>query len=1171
MALSAHRIRRPVAALAAAVTAAAGLALLPIAPAAQAADSTAVTITPNPASRGEAFEGWGTSLVWFANATAGYSPELREELYQKVFGEDGLNLNIARYNVGGGNASDVKDYLNDGSAVEGWWKPVTDAAPGQQASNLYNPDGSVDKTQANKLAFLKAWNPDDPASYNPDADENQRWWVERLAQDQQITHWEAFSNSPPWFMTKSGYVSGQVNTAKGENLLPEAEGKFAAYMRHAVELLEKGSGIKVDTIDPFNEPNSGYWGTDINAATGKPPTTYTQKQEGALIYPAAQDRVTKLLAAELAKGSTDAVISAMDETDPTKFMTNWNGYSQEAKDAVAQLNVHTYGTNDRRRVRDLAASTDKPLWMSEVGGFWTGNPALGDSTSGWDRSNITNGLGIASRMVNDLRELDPNAWVFWQPVEDTYKQEKADKGWGSIYVDFDCNYAGREGYSNRRINDGATLDSAKCKVLTNQKYNTTRNFTHYIRPGDFLIQNNDPKTASALRADGNGATLVHFNDTPTPEKVTIDLSRFGSIEPGARVTPVVTTKSPLDDIEKNALVKGTPVAVNAGTKSATLEVPAASVVTFVVDGVSGVSGDAAPVRDGHSYHLSGEASGKYLTAVSGTGASIQDLGSDAAGVAPQIWTFNAVDSGDEFANDRRWVVTGADGRVLTGSGGVLNGSQSGAASLASLTLEQAKDTPSAQWIVTTENGRQWTLVNAAAAIALQVAGNQTAAGTPVALASSTGTTATALASAHQSWAFTDIADLKLLGVSPVEMSTPVGTGPVLPTTVTPVYEAGPGRPLDVTWTPVDSASWQKAGKVTVYGSGVDPYGQAFEAVLTVTVGAYIATDPVSVTVGAGASLASVQALAPFTVPGQIADGPARNPLSVSWDWSSVAESSLQATGKVTVSGTANGLPANLTVIVVDHVPVANICQDDTATTATASYTEGSYVARNSCDASASTRWSNWVSGGRAGDSLSYGFARDYTVSSVAVTSAEKAATSLKVQYQDADGAWKDTSAGTVTGLSITSPTTVSFDPVTTRSVRVSFVTTASYTKVAEVAIAGTRLADAGLADLGRLLVNQASVVGFSPGTTDYRALTPTATPAVVGYPLDTNAKVTVLQATAESPTAVVTVTAPDGTIKEYRVAVSTGKDACKNDGWKTSPSPVYKNQGQCVSSFAAGL
>ncbi len=1172
MAFTARRIRRPVAVLAAAVTAATSLALMPATtPQAHAADATAVTITPNPASRGEAFEGWGTSLVWFANATAGYSPELREELYQKVFGKDGLNLNIARYNVGGGNASDVKDYLNDGSAVEGWWKPVTEAQPGQPASNLYNPDGTVDKTQANKLAFLNEWDPDDPASYNPDADQNQRWWVERLAADQQITHWEAFSNSPPWFMTKSGYVSGQVNTNKGENLMPEAEAKFAAYMRNAVELLEKGSGITVDTIDPFNEPNSGYWGTDIDAATGKPPTSYTQKQEGALIYPAAQDRVTKLLAAELKEGATDAVISAMDETDPTKFMTNWNGYSQEAKDAVAQLNVHTYGTNDRRRVRDLANSTDKPLWMSEVGGFWTGNPALGDSTSGWDRSNITNGLGIAGRMVNDLRELDPNAWVFWQPVEDTYKQEKADKGWGSIYVDFDCNYEGREGFSNRRINDGASQEQAKCKVLTNQKYNTTRNFTHYIRPGDFLIQNDNAKTASALRADGNGATLVHFNDTPTPEKVTLDLSRFGAIAPGATVTPVVTTKSPLDDIEKNALVTGAPVAVDTAAKSATLEVPAASVVTFVVDGVSGVSDDTAPVQDGHSYHLSGEASGKYLTARANGTASIDELGADAAGVAPQMWTFNAVNADDEFANDRRWVLTNKDGKVLTGNGGVLNGSQSGAASLVSLTLDQAKATPSSQWIVTTENGKQWSLVNAGAAIALQVSGNQTAAGTSVTLASSTGTTATASASPHQAWAFTDIADLKLLGTQPVELSTLTGSVPVLPSTVTPLYEAGPGKPLAVTWSAVDPSAWQKEGKVTLRGSGVDPYGQAFDdALLTVTVGQYVATDPASVTVGVGSTMAEVQAAAPASVPGQIGDGPARNPIPVMWDWASLSDAALQSVGSVTVPGKAGSLSATLTVVVVDRVPSSNICKDDPTTAATASYTEGSYIAKNTCDANASTRWSNWVSGGRAGDNLSYAFSRDYTVSSVTVTSAEKAAQSLKVQYQDASGAWQDTSAGTTTGLSISSPTTVRFDPVTTSGIRVSFVTTASYTKIAEVAIAGSRLADAGLAELGRLLVNQASVVGFAPGTTDYRALTTSATPAVVGYPLDTNAKVTVQQPTAENPTAVVTVTAPDGTAKQYRVTVSTGKDACKSGGWKTSPQPVFKNQGQCVSQFAAG-
>ena len=30
------------------------------------------------------------------------------------------------------------------------------------------------------------------------------------------------------------------------------------------------------------------------------------------------------------------------------------------------------------------------------------------------------------------------------------------------------------------------------------------------------------------------------------------------------------------------------------------------------------------------------------------------------------------------------------------------------------------------------------------------------------------------------------------------------------------------------------------------------------------------------------------------------------------------------------------------------------------------------------------------------------------------------------------------------------------------------------------------------------------------------------------------------------------------------------KDECKNGGWATSTQPVFKNQGACVSSFAAG-
>ena len=34
--------------------------------------------------------------------------------------------------------------------------------------------------------------------------------------------------------------------------------------------------------------------------------------------------------------------------------------------------------------------------------------------------------------------------------------------------------------------------------------------------------------------------------------------------------------------------------------------------------------------------------------------------------------------------------------------------------------------------------------------------------------------------------------------------------------------------------------------------------------------------------------------------------------------------------------------------------------------------------------------------------------------------------------------------------------------------------------------------------------------------------------------------------------------------------VLTSKDQCKNGGWATSTKPVFRNQGECVSSFASG-
>ncbi|GGR13739.1 family 43 glycosylhydrolase [Agromyces mediolanus] len=692
---------RAAASIAAAAVVAGSLQFAPIAAQAAAPDTI---LTPNPAVTGPAFEGWGTSLVWMANATGGYPEELRTELIERVFGDDGLNLNIARYNIGGGNASDVADYLRPGGAVPGWWNAD---AP------LNDGDGAITSGYADRDRYLAAWTGDEASDYDLDADAAQLAWVDQIKD--RVTKWEAFSNSPPYFMTESGYVSGGTD-ANAEQIKPEAVGKFVNYLTTVVEHVEDAHGISFDSIDPLNEPNTNYWGTTFDGQ-GRP---NGGRQEGAHVGPARQAELLTALAAELAEDgtTTDAVVSGPDETNPGRFVEDWNGWTDEAKQAVGRLNVHTYGTGDRLRVRDIAKSADRPLWMSEVEGNWGGER--------WNPASIDNGLGIAQLITDDLRELDPSAWVLWQPVEDLYNMEKGEKkNWGSIFIDFDCD---ADGDSARRVADGDADPS--CRVLTNTKFDTIRNFTHYIEPGDRIVPTNDGRTTSAVTADGTGAVLVHSNPSGGEQRIELDLSRFAEVAPGATVTPVVTTESPADAPSANALVTGAAVAIDASTKkSAMLTVPAKSVVTFVVDGVSGVAADAPAVRDGATFRLVGEQSSKPLAGGDGSPATVLGDAAAEGADAAQLWTATRLVEGDGTGRDR-FALRLADGRTLvSGEGGT---------ELRTLSDEEAAADASAQWIASSTDGRTFSLLNAASERVLDVADQATWAGAPVGLWTSNG-------------------------------------------------------------------------------------------------------------------------------------------------------------------------------------------------------------------------------------------------------------------------------------------------------------------------------------------------------------------------------------------------------------------------------------------------
>ncbi|WP_205325082.1 RICIN domain-containing protein [Glycomyces sp. YM15] len=906
----------------AAVIAASALPLLNAGANAQEGPATAVNVTLDPSYRGQQFEGWGTSLVWFANATGGYPDEIRDQLVDMVFGDEGLNLNIARYNIGGGNAPNIdNEYLRGGaSAVPGYWAA---------------PEGTTHEDK-------DWWDPENPEHWNWDADANQRWWIDQIKDD--VTHWEAFSNSPPYFQTVSGYVSGGFDS-NADQIRADSVDEFAIYLTEVMEHVEAEHGIEFDTVDPLNEPNTNYWGTQLGA-DGVQPTG--GGQEGAHAGPELQQLVVNALASQLSESELDAVVSAMDETNPGRFTTNWNAYTEQSRANVGQMNVHTYGTGGRTGVRDLAKGSDKPLWMSEVGGAWT---------NGQDYTSMENGLGMATRITDDLRELEPSAWVLWQPIED----KNLGHSWGSIQLPFDCTAED-------------TLET--CRIETNTKYHTIRNFTHYIEPGDYIIGTNDTSTTAAVKDSEDAAVAVYTNNAEAPVQVTLDLSKFGSVDSGTTVTPVTTSAD-------GALVEGEPVVVD-GT-AATLTVPGKSVTTFKIDGVSGVAEDAAMVQDGHVYRFDGVQSGKSI-APSEDGSGIV-LATDDASSAEQLWEVERLTDG--YSNRELYsIVNAATGTRLAVADG-------------RAVLEAAGDDPSdaAQWYLSTTGDGTYVPVSKGTGLVLDVWGEATADGSPV-------QTYTPTAASNQRWG---LIDETVLGTADVTTYTVPRHTPVLPDTVPGVYRDGTRGALPVVWDLPPDSTWNKVGTETVRGKATDPLGNTFRTRVTVSVDTFAETAP--------ASAKTYPGFTPDLPETVIALGGRGTEATVPVTWEEPPAGAFDDYGTVTLNGTATlidgtELPATIDIEVTDPIEL-NVATEDGVTTS-ATFTEPGYSTEALRNGNLTDKgWSNWKSGPfNTEDTITVTLPETRDVTRVVSYfwsdgGRNSYADTLQVQYLDAEGNWQN--------------------------------------------------------------------------------------------------------------------------------------------------------------------
>ena len=444
------------------------------------------TAVVNPASVLVAnFQGWGTSLAWWSNVVGGYSN--RNDYCDLAF-ENGLGLNIIRYNIGGGENPALTNTITNYRAIMQGFEP---------ANGVWN------------------WN----------ADQNQRWILTNaIAQGADIV--DAFANSPPWWMTVSGSVTGNTNSnaSLNDNLQTAYEIPFAVYLATVVSNLNVLDGVTFNYCTPMNEPV----GTDWKYANGK--------QEGCNIDPGQQGRLVNDLRAQLIAQAPSVGIDAGEDFSEQNTFNDLDSYTNGALPNVSLFTTHTYSANDASALHIAAVSSGKPIWVAEYGD--------GDAT----------GLTMAQRIHDDITEMRVQGWVYWQFVDNA-------GGWGCLY--------------NPLV--AATNASFTTDYSYNEKYFTMAQFSDLVVQGCDIISVNDNYTLAAYYPALQDLVLVMVNTNTASTSVTYNLDAFTSLP--SQVT-VYQTDANLD--EYTASLPSLSVSGGKFTSS----IPGQSVTSFVLAGVT---------------------------------------------------------------------------------------------------------------------------------------------------------------------------------------------------------------------------------------------------------------------------------------------------------------------------------------------------------------------------------------------------------------------------------------------------------------------------------------------------------------------------------------------------------------------------------------------------------
>jgi len=494
------------------------------------------------------FDGWGVSLCWWAGQCGKWSDKKIDEIVDWLVSPTGLNYSHFRYNIGGGddpeNRHCTKHHMGNGKGLRA------------------------------EMEGFKDFSGDE---YHWDRDAAQRKIMLKIREKRPDAVFEAFSNSCPYYMTYSGCVSGNTDGGK-DNLRPEYYEEFAHYLVDVCKHYKDEYGIEFKTLEPFNEAVTNFW-----YANGP--------QEGCHFDYKSQIAFLRVLEPILRESGLNTVISASDETNVGLSVQGFKEYKNAGVlPLVGQWNTHTYQASnaDRARLALLAHQAEMPLWMSETG---SGGNGIGGN------------LSLAQRLIDDMRYIQPEAWIDWQYMEEANDQ------WCTIRGSF-----------------------------TNQTYSKVKNYyvrqqcSRFIRRGYDIVTSLCPQSLAAVNASRDTLVLVVLNEGAKTVH-NIDLSLLGNVPALSAIRAYRTSA--------NENLVSTKNGISLTGNSLLLVMSAQSIVTLVIPIQSEAAEPQQLLCDGWEYLIIPRNENARAITAKGNSVTIQDIDySDA-----QRWTLTDLGNG----------------------------------------------------------------------------------------------------------------------------------------------------------------------------------------------------------------------------------------------------------------------------------------------------------------------------------------------------------------------------------------------------------------------------------------------------------------------------------------------------------------------------------------------